>query len=529
MLSRSSILVLAGLAFCGGLAVIYGVYVLAPAVGTFHDDGIYLVTARALAEDRGYRIMSVPGEPFQNKYPILFPWLLSLVWRMDPSFPANLPILRLVPLAAALAWFASSWLLLRRLGASHIVASAAVLVTAVAPWVVFLSTMLLAETVFAALMTAGLFLLVRIHMGDGRRYDAVLAGALVGGSLLARAAGVAPVAAGLVALAMSRRWKACVAYAAGAIVVAGPWFWWVALHSSDAVIDPFYSASTYSAWNIVTHFAWSEKLNVLIVNSIYLSALGQLWGISSDHLAGHLVGLACSALVVAGLWKMRTTPVAIVVSFSAAMLLIYVWPPTRYVVPLIPLLAWLAYVGAGRTFRPVVTGLAVVLVIFAAIDLWKLQAIIRQKGATASTSTGWVFDWRAMSRQLDWIAHETPPDAVLATIHDPTYYLFTGRKGMRPFEYDQMLMHYNLARRPGDGFGEGADFGRKLFTQGVDFVIVTPRDQLERLVGELLTLSPGSLSPVMGEPASGYVIYRVDRDRLKDWVKEPMARHSAKG
>ena len=41
----------------GGLLLL-SAYVIAisnPAIGTFHDDGIYVVTARALAEGQGYR------------------------------------------------------------------------------------------------------------------------------------------------------------------------------------------------------------------------------------------------------------------------------------------------------------------------------------------------------------------------------------------------------------------------------------------------------------------------------------------
>src|SRR5579864_8867895 len=47
----------------------------APAVGMFHDDGIYAVTAKALATGHGYRIISLPGEIAQTKYPILLPAL----------------------------------------------------------------------------------------------------------------------------------------------------------------------------------------------------------------------------------------------------------------------------------------------------------------------------------------------------------------------------------------------------------------------------------------------------------------------
>ena len=48
--------------------------------GQFHDDSIYLSSAKALAAGQGYIMPSVPGEPAQTKYPLLYPWLLSLIW-----------------------------------------------------------------------------------------------------------------------------------------------------------------------------------------------------------------------------------------------------------------------------------------------------------------------------------------------------------------------------------------------------------------------------------------------------------------
>src|ERR1035437_6417164 len=76
----------------------------APGVGLTHDDGIYLATAKALATGKGYTIISLPHEIRQTKYPVLFPLLLSLVWRVDPSFPRNIGFLKLIPLLATAAW-----------------------------------------------------------------------------------------------------------------------------------------------------------------------------------------------------------------------------------------------------------------------------------------------------------------------------------------------------------------------------------------------------------------------------------------
>lgn len=71
-----------------------------PSVGSYHDDGIYLVTAKSMARGGGYRIESLPDQRPQTKYPPAYPLLLSVVWRLFPDFPGNLPILLLV------AWLA---------------------------------------------------------------------------------------------------------------------------------------------------------------------------------------------------------------------------------------------------------------------------------------------------------------------------------------------------------------------------------------------------------------------------------------
>ena len=38
-----------------------------------HDDCLYFVSAKSLADGGGYRIASLPGEPPQTKYPPLYP------------------------------------------------------------------------------------------------------------------------------------------------------------------------------------------------------------------------------------------------------------------------------------------------------------------------------------------------------------------------------------------------------------------------------------------------------------------------
>ena len=73
-------------------------------IGLFHDDGIYTVVAKALSEGDGYRIISLPGEPYQTKYPFLYSYLLSWAWSLNPQFPDNISLLNFV---TVFSYFAS--------------------------------------------------------------------------------------------------------------------------------------------------------------------------------------------------------------------------------------------------------------------------------------------------------------------------------------------------------------------------------------------------------------------------------------
>ncbi|MEJ2226347.1 MAG: hypothetical protein P8X49_14555 [Syntrophobacterales bacterium] len=69
------------------LTVLLGAMLMVPRVtGVLIDDGIYVTTAKALATGQGYRLINLPGEPLQTKYPPIYPALLALVWNRPPIF-----------------------------------------------------------------------------------------------------------------------------------------------------------------------------------------------------------------------------------------------------------------------------------------------------------------------------------------------------------------------------------------------------------------------------------------------------------
>jgi hypothetical protein len=486
-------------------------FLRAPAVGVFHDDGVYLVTAKALATGNGYRIVSLPGSPAQTKYPILFPFLLSLVWRAAPEFPRNLIWLRLIPLCAGACWLALSWRLLRRLGATSEVAAISVALAAASPWTIFLSTTLLSETLFAAWLAAALLALVRTGEQESGRFSAIAAGGLMGAAILTRTPGVAPAFGGAVFLVLNRRWKPSVQYAAAASLLAVPWFLWSNLHAADTVVDPFYSGDNYRSWNIVFNYPWRDKLAVIGVNAFWATQVGEYWGLGLRTWSAWSAAIVCSVWTIRGFWLRRRSAVTLVCLCYFALVLAWAFPPMRFIVPIIPCLVWLMFTGAGR-LRPVA------FVVASLLMLSSLAATARVAHVSAARGGTWfdeyqVDDWRGIANLIAWVDQNTPHNATLIATHDPTFYLFTGRQAVRPDSMDPLMLYYNVWGRAADAEREAEAFRERVLLVQADYVVVTPRDTMAR-IDRLDSRFPGSFTIVEGSRASRHAIYQIDRGKL---------------
>ena len=70
------------------------------------DEPVYVSLAKSLATTGSYNSVFLPGDPAHAKYPFLFPWLLSQVWRIAPEYPTNVVALRLFNIALGMAFLA---------------------------------------------------------------------------------------------------------------------------------------------------------------------------------------------------------------------------------------------------------------------------------------------------------------------------------------------------------------------------------------------------------------------------------------
>src|SRR5262245_46551845 len=84
------------------LAIGLRIYVLRldPVVGLIVDDAWYVLLAKALATGQGYTLINSPTPGITPFYPPGFPALLAILFRLSPSFPDNVWLLKSVSIAA---------------------------------------------------------------------------------------------------------------------------------------------------------------------------------------------------------------------------------------------------------------------------------------------------------------------------------------------------------------------------------------------------------------------------------------------
>ena len=177
----------------GMLAVIVGFLWLSHArndtarFGQFHDDTIYLATAQAIAANGSPVLPSLPGEPDQTKYPLLYPCLLSLAWMVSPEFPQNLPLVFGISAALGIAILVLAFAYLKRWeGVGPVAALFAVALCYTQETFLVISSNLFSETLFVVLALSAFAL-----ADEGSEKIAMLAGIVSGLCLLTRSVGIA--------------------------------------------------------------------------------------------------------------------------------------------------------------------------------------------------------------------------------------------------------------------------------------------------------------------------------------------------
>jgi hypothetical protein len=488
--SKSFILWATVLATLLGAAAIWGAN--KQSLGLFHDDGIYVVVAKAISQDDGYRIISLPTSPPQTKYPFLYSYLLSWLWSLNPVFPGNILLLKSFNVAVLVAIFLVAGGFYRRVfPAAGVGALVFAVLICTNPIVFTYTDYVLSDLLFVLLVLAALF----VTRGSADSSTTVLGLAVIAGlACLARLA-AAPVVLGGAAVSFVRRGaQGLVCFICAIVVLIAPWIYWVWTQhpASTYSLLGYYSAYDFASGRSAGVQEWvaghgtivSGNAHYLLGSFDLLYLLPLMPALTPFVVALTLLGMAISR---------RGEDLFAWIFFVASVFLLLVWPfhPGRYVAPLVPLLVlflfrgmaatehWLESLGKDYLFKPLVTKLAwtpaVLLLLLNGVWLSSYLLIRDEQTTRAGYGRRMPYGWGGFEESFTWIRENSATDARLATAYDPMYFLYTGRQAIRPALHRSATYFYPYGR-PKPDVGSVAEIKAELDAFSIDYLIIDPMD-----------------------------------------------------
>jgi hypothetical protein len=432
--------------------------------GRMHDDSIYFSTAKALAEGKGYVLISFPGTPPQTKYPILYPWLLSLVWRVNPHFPDNLVDgIRLTEIFGCWSLVAG-FLLLRKLPSiNEASALGLTAICAFQPIFLRLSGTIMSDVPFMALVLTALVLADSATRKDGPTISVIAAGVAAALSMGMRTIGVTVVAGIFLAALRRRAYRQAIIFIAVAASVVALEFWPTMFHhtatpalSGSNPLEPgwnqvlaYYTNYFNYAWRMGVPTIWAFLSMVRLNFLLLVSSPGYtLAGPATKWVSAFTAVL--SVPIILGISRQRRWPCwgpIFYVLFCYCVVLL-IWPcpqPERFLLPFLPLLFagfWLEMRRLEKTLlanlrgpapmqqRVAAGGIAFVLLSLFAFIGWKYVVSDPRSLRLAAESRQHALEERKQA--YEWVCEHTEPDVRIASYNDGVLYLYTGRQGMRP-------------------------------------------------------------------------------------------------
>jgi hypothetical protein len=516
---------------CILLAYVYQVERVRPALffGQFQDDSIYFSTAKALAHGQGYTLISFPGSPPQTKYPIVFPWLLSFIWKINPNFPDNLK------LAIRLTQFFGCWsllamfLLFRKL--SDLGDSAALWLTAIfalQPTFLRMSSFVMSDLPFMACLFTVFALCAYASVGRAKVWLYALIGVLAGVSVGIRTVGVALVAGVCSAFLLKKSFQTATIIAVAAVLAISlvviptflnhtqPLAFGNSGESGWDQVAAYYTSYTRFQWGMgvpslgaLAHLVLTNLFIIVwspgpIVIGTFAGVFGKILFFASMLLAFPMwIGLLRHSLHSE--WK----PVAFTFLFYVCVIVAWPYPqPERFLLPFLPVLLaalWCetrrigaALVGilrlSGRSMQGLLAGIVIGLFIsLLAIGTWNSLVHDPRLRAKGAASLAAILDQREQAYR--WIREHTKPEDRVVAWQDAVLYLHTGRQSLRPIAIlpqaiygdDRASLQRDLTLICDAPRHVGA---RYWLTAPDDFQLETHREQLEGRMAQVAAVLP---------------------------------------
>lgn len=523
--------------------------------GTYHDDTIFVTTAKALATGQGYRIISMPNEPVQIKYPPFYPMLLSVVWRINPNFPENVTAMMLLSIIATVCFLGLAWhYLVKERYASSWQALLAISLAAVNWRLLISGTTIYSEVFYGSLSVAALWLAEVYERDRKHKLIGLVLGLVIGLAFLTRTSGVVLLIAVTFYYLLRREFrKLWLPVVLGAVFVFG-WFGWCYAHSPDVgdQAAAYYTSTSYlhdfkaviAEEQAANHSSKLAAVSTVVVTNFFMLVLmsapmvclgvdynwiqssgGEFFLIKFGIIVFAFIFLA-KGFIGHELPKFRLLPLYIVVYLALHML----WPYSsydRFLIPLLPFLLlffvselWSSSklvkenLASGRKIGSRIGGASVSLVVLV------LAGVTVENYASGMYRSFAGGSLRKIARPalgddqaIDWINANTEVSDVLVCYRDSMYYLYTQRKAARSF-----LGKASVSGKPPDELiKEQAKLVLRIINENkARYLVVTSADRKDlpdlhrQSLQALLQQYPQLLAPVFESTDGQSRIYRIN-------------------
>jgi hypothetical protein len=504
-----------------------------------------------MAEGQGYRIISLPDQPAQTKYPPFYPFLLSFIWRVYPEFPQNLIWMMLLSVIVTLSFLLVAWRYLVKYDyATHWQALIVVAMTGLNWRTTILATSVYSEMLFALLAVAALYVTEKHEKSAEPLPSGLIAGVLIGLTVLTRSSGIALVIAVAGYFVLRRQWKKGLLPVAVASMFAIGWIAWCYFNKTDAqgLNTPYYTSYLGHLNQVVADLqaqGGASRAAILLriavdnlVGGVLISLPLVCAGLRYDAFAGlsgyWLAAGFCAAflilvLVAMGFFRSLTERVRLLHIYVLACLGLYLfWLPgisyDRFLMPLLPFLllflvrelgvlvslARNGMLSADGVRRMSAGFVGLMAAVVAGLTLYGYVSGAYSSFAALRTSSA-----RAAedSQAICWINEHTQTSENLMSYRDPKFFLYTGHKAVRPFpmtegyswEEDDASMD-KLAQSVFRIIAESG--GRYLVTTSSDFELEDLPEQHRKTFNKLIERHPQNFALVFESADGGSRIYR---------------------
>lgn len=331
-------------------------------VGLTLDEDQYYVTAKALAEGKGYRLISYPGEaPLQTRYPPGYPLVLGSLYKIVPPFPDHVIVMKAFSLFCVATSLFLWFLILRRILPEWLAALACILALS-SLIAADIARVIASDPFFALIATAAIFFMQNYIEDTSEirsRKTAIVVGILCAAAYLTRVAAVVLIAVVLLELIKRRDFWSVSLFSGSLIAFITPWFVFRVMSGMAGLLGyeeylvgtlsrigvGGYMTSLFSDTRSILFYELPRLLVSPVYHSFRVRALLNQWGLLSALsavISAGAVALATAGLVVG--WRDFPRFLKMYLLLTVGLVLLYPnWAfDSRYLLPVLPIVcAWL--------------------------------------------------------------------------------------------------------------------------------------------------------------------------------------------